>query len=133
MRNQRIHQRPGFVAGRRVHHEPRGLVDDDDVVVFMDDIERDVFALRRRIGRLRHVDYDRIALGHVISGVADGGGFDGNAIYCDLAYCDLAGLDQRLQPGTRQVGQALRQHAVEPGRSLVACDDDFKLMGAVSD
>ena len=67
---------PRGVARGRMHHEARRLVDDDDVVVLVDDIERDVLALRLGIGRLRHVDYDRIAGDDMISGVADGGGSD---------------------------------------------------------
>ena len=52
----------------------------------------------------------------MISGVADGGAL----------AADGAGEDQRLQPRARQLGQAHRQHAVEPGRSLVACDGDVQ-------
>ena len=46
MGDQRIHQRAGFMAGGRMHHQPLRLVDDDEVVVLIDDIERDIFALR---------------------------------------------------------------------------------------
>ena len=50
MGDQRVDQRAGLVAGRRMHHEALRLVDDDDVVVLVDDIERDILALglRRR-------------------------------------------------------------------------------------
>ena len=44
---------------------------------------------------LRHVDYDRIAGGDMISGVADGGGSDGYG----------ARKDQRFQPRARQLGE----------------------------
>ena len=44
MGDQRIDQRAGLVAGGRVHHQPARLVDDDDVVVLVDDIERDILA-----------------------------------------------------------------------------------------
>ena len=50
MGDQRIHQRAGLVAGGRMHDQALRLVDDDDVVVLEDDIERDILALglRRR-------------------------------------------------------------------------------------
>ena len=57
----------------------------------------------------------------MISGVADGGALDG----------DGAGQDQRFQPRARQFRAAHREHAVEPGRSLVAGDGDFKPLTAV--
>ena len=56
---------------------PVGLVDDDDVVVLIDDIERDILAGGLGGDRLRHVDCDRIAGGDMISGVADGGASGG--------------------------------------------------------
>ena len=50
MGDQRVDQRAGLVAGGRMHDQPLRLVDDDDVVVLVDDIERDIlaFGLRRR-------------------------------------------------------------------------------------
>ncbi|MBA7467947.1 hypothetical protein ES707_03186 [subsurface metagenome] len=104
-----------------MHDQPPGLVDDDDVVVLEHDIERDGFALGLRRGRLRHVDYDRIAGTDVISGVADRGGLQ---LHC-------ARQDQGLQPRSRQVGEARRQHAVEPRRALVARDRDVDPFAAV--
>ena len=77
MGDQRVDQRAGLVAGGRMHHQPPRLVDDDDVVVLEDDIERDVLARGLGGDGFRHVDCDRIAGGDMISGVADGGAFDG--------------------------------------------------------
>ncbi len=51
MRNQRIDQRPGPMAGGGMNDEVAGFVDDDDVVVLVDDIERNGFG--GRLGRLR--------------------------------------------------------------------------------
>ncbi|MHC2247105.1 hypothetical protein ACVJH7_006412 [Bradyrhizobium elkanii] len=121
MRDQRVDQRAAGVAGGGMHDEAPRLVDGDDVVVLEHDIERDVFALRLGGRGLRHVDYDRIALGDMISGVADDGVLDGHG----------TGEDQRLQPGPRQLGTALREHAVKPGRALVAGDDDLQLPTAI--
>ena len=46
MGDQRIDQRAGPMAGRRMDHKAAGLIDDDDIVVLIDDIERDRFRLR---------------------------------------------------------------------------------------
>jgi len=121
MGDQRIHQRTGLVARGRMHHEAAGLVDDDDIVILVDDIERDI--LRPRLGRdgLGDVDCDRIAGGDMISGVANRGIFNGY----------LAGEDQRLQPRSGQFVKACGKHAVEPGRPLVAGDDDFQPLTAI--
>ena len=116
MGDQRVDQRAGLVAGGRMHHQAPGLVDDDDVVILVDDIERDIFAGGLGGDGLRHVDCDRIAGGDMISGVADGGASDG----------DLACEDQRFQPRTRQLRTAYREHAVEPARALVAGDGDVQ-------
>ncbi len=61
MGDQRVDQRAGLMAGGGMHHKPFGLVDDDDVVILIDDIERDIFSLRLGGNRFRHVDCDRIA------------------------------------------------------------------------
>ena len=50
MGNQRIDERSRFMSGRRMHHEPGRLVDDEQIFVLEDNFERDVFAQRRRIG-----------------------------------------------------------------------------------
>ncbi len=96
MGDQRIDQRAGLMACGGMDHQAFGLVDDDDVVILIDDIERDIFARWFGGDRFRHVDCDRIAGGDMISGVADGGAFD----------ADLAGKDQRFQPRARQLRNA---------------------------
>jgi hypothetical protein len=88
MGDQCIHQRAGLVPGGGMHHQPFGLVDDDDVVVLVDDIERDSLARWLGGNRFRHVDCDRIAGGDMISGVTDGG----------ASEADGTCKDQRLQP-----------------------------------
>ncbi len=72
MGDQRIDERPGLVTGAGMHDEAGRLVDDDEVVVLVDDIERDILAQGLRGDRLGHVDCDRIASRDMISGVADG-------------------------------------------------------------
>jgi hypothetical protein len=121
MGDQRVDQRAGLVAGGRMHDEALGLVDDDDVVILMDNIQRDRFAGGLGGDGLRHVDCDRIAGTDMISGVADGGAFK----------ADGTCQDQRLQPRARQLRNAHREHAVEPDRALVAGDDDLQPLTAI--
>ena len=54
MGDQGVDQRAVGIAGGRMHDEARRLVDDDEVLVLVDDLQRDVLALRHcRRGR-RH-------------------------------------------------------------------------------
>ena len=71
--DQRVDECPGLVAGGGVNHEPLGLVDDDEVVILVDDVERDGFAFRLGRPCRRHVDCDRIPRGDMICGVANRG------------------------------------------------------------
>ena len=50
MVDQRIDQRPVRVARRRVCDHPRRFVDDDDVIIFEKDIQRDILRLRSGLG-----------------------------------------------------------------------------------
>ena len=47
MGDQRIDQGAVGIAGRRMHHQAGRLVDHDQVVVFIDDLERNILALRQ--------------------------------------------------------------------------------------
>ncbi len=49
---QRIEQGAAGVPGSRVHDQPGGLVDDHDVVVFVDDIQFDIFCYPLTLGFL---------------------------------------------------------------------------------
>ena len=104
MRDQRVDQGAGPVPGSRMHDQILGLVDDNNVVVLIDDLERD--RLRRRFSRLRcgDIEQDR------------GGGIDAMVRIADRVAIDRHGaiLDQRLEPAARQFGDMAREHAVEP-------------------
>ena len=121
MGDQRVDQRAALVARGRMHDQPLRLVDDDDVVVLIDNVERDILALRLRRHRFGDVDCDRIAGSDMISGVADGGALGG----------DGTGQNQRFQPRARQFRAEHREHAVETGRPLVAADGDLQPLTAV--
>ena len=53
---QRVDQRAVRVAGGRMHHHALGLVDDDQIVILVDDIQRDVLGLGLDGLRFRQVD-----------------------------------------------------------------------------
>ena len=121
MGDQGVDQRSCRVSRSRVHHKARGLVDDDDVLVLVDDLKRDRLAPGFGFDRLRQVDYDRLARRDMISGVAHGGGSDPH----------LAFEDQRFQPRPRQLGQSRREHAVEAHETFGAGDGDAVLTGEI--
>ena len=104
--------------GGRMHHQAGRLVDDDDVVVLVDDVERDALALGLGRLRRRHLDRDDLAGVDAIAGIADRAGADR----------DRAVQDQRLEPRARQFG-AGGEHAVEPFAGLFAGDVDGFLVG----
>lgn len=52
MREQGVHQRASHRSWRGMHRHPRGLIDDDEVFVFVNDVDRDrLWHGRRRLGR----------------------------------------------------------------------------------
>ncbi len=114
MGDQRVDQRALGVAGGRMHHQARRLVDHDQRVVLVDDIERD--RLARGLGRLgrRQRDGDGVAGFDVAGGIADRARRDR----------DLAVEDQRLQARARQRRDARGEHAVEPLAFLLGGDLD---------
>ena len=104
MGDERIHERAAGVAGGRVHDEVRRLVDDDEVGVLVDDVERD--GLGGRLGRLR-------LRHHHAEGVPR---FDpiGPISYGRAARTgDVAGADQRLEARAAQSVDALGEQLVE--------------------
>ena len=58
---QRVDQRAAGMPGGRMHDHASGLVDHDEVAVLIQDPERQRFWRRRRVGRLRCVDFDELA------------------------------------------------------------------------
>ena len=58
MGDERVDQGAALVPGRRMDDEPGRLVDDDQVLVLVDDGERDRLAQRLRPAPRRHVEHD---------------------------------------------------------------------------
>ena len=67
MGDERINERPGSMSGRRMHDEPRRLIYHDQIIVFIDDGERNVLAPnvrffgRRQANRVGFARFDRRA------------------------------------------------------------------------
>ena len=100
---QRIDQRSVIYARRRVNGHSRRLVDDDQVIVFKNHIERNVF--RRRFGffRRRHENGETVARTHFEVLVGD------NVI----VQTDAAAGNQFLQTGARHGGNRFPQKKVQ--------------------
>ena len=58
---QGVDERALRVPRGGMHDHAGRLVDDDDVRILINDVELDRFGLRRRAGRLRNIDDDRLA------------------------------------------------------------------------
>lgn len=60
MKSQRVGQRPGFSSCARMHNYAGRFVDDDQFVVFIDNIDGNVFGKERRCGQGRQFRFDLI-------------------------------------------------------------------------
>ena len=58
MGNQRIDQRAGFMASRRMNHQTGRLIQNQQMLVFENDFERNILTLRLWRLRGRHIDAD---------------------------------------------------------------------------
>src|SRR5262249_36760737 len=103
MGDKRVHERAVGIAGAGMHDETRGLVDDDDRLVLVDDVERNFLRFRLGARRCRHADLEAVArfdrIFHVLYGRAA------------EHYVTLP--DQSLQAGAAQAGQTIVQETVE--------------------
>jgi hypothetical protein len=100
---ERVDQRAGAVAYRRMHHHAGGLVDHGDRVVLVDDVEGD--RLGSEYGRLAAGagHFDAVAGAHAAA-CARGG----------VVHADMPGVDQMLHGGTREGALDFGEVAVEP-------------------
>lgn len=116
---QRIEQGTAGMAGGRVHNQARRLVDHQDVVVFVDDIQLDVFCDPLALGLLLGLQSKH---GATINGIArtHDGAIDRQAAF----------FDPRSKPRTRVLGEQLGGDLVEAltaqiGRYLCAKLNDL--------
>ena len=103
MMDQRVDQRAGKIACPGMDNQPGRLVQHDQLGILVEDIERDVFALRLGRFRLGKVDRDNFAGRHLALGFRR-----------LAADADHALFDQRLDAASRKIGaELLRQPLVE--------------------
>jgi len=86
MMDQCIDQRAGPIAGGGMNDQPGGLGDDDDIVVLVEHVQRNILAQRRRVFRLGQGDLVDIAGANLALGVGHRRAVEPNG----------AVLDQRL-------------------------------------
>ncbi len=112
MGDERVDERAGPIARRRMDDEAARLVDDDDVVVLVDNGEGNRFGLG--LGRFggRERDRDFIARIDAVGGIADRAAADR----------DVPGLNEGFEARTRQLGDAGGQGTVEPRAGLIRRD-----------
>jgi hypothetical protein len=98
-----------------VHDHAGGLVDDDEVVVFVEDRERERLGERRRGPWRRDVDVDRES------------GRDRQP-RPDLAapYPDVPVSDQLLDPGPRDIGQSCGEELIQAPACVLVRRDERK-------
>ncbi|CDC60272.1 unknown [Clostridium sp. CAG:448] len=60
MPEQCVDQRPVRISGRGMHHHPRRLIDDNDVIILINDIQRNFLRLCVCRNRLGFIDLDHI-------------------------------------------------------------------------
>ena len=100
---QRVHQRAARVPGGRMHDHARRLVDDDEVVVLVEDRQRQRFGLRLGVDRRR--ECRRATAWPVLTGWF---GFGGAPVDLHVAV-----LDQALDLRPRLLGQHRREKTIE--------------------
>lgn len=104
MVQQRVDQRAVEVPCGGMNDQPGRLVDDDQMLVFERDPERDILRLVMRRRGIGHGDGEGLARRRLARRLAD-----------ELPVArDLAARDQHLQPLARQRGNSVRQRAIEP-------------------
>lgn len=102
MMEEGVHKRPPVVAGRGVDNEARGFVDDNDVLVFEEDVERDVFGLGAGGNRFGPMDFDDIP------SAGGMGRFDDSAVHADVPL-----LDHALEDAAADLGELVFKVEVE--------------------
>ena len=105
---QGVDERAVLVAGRGVHDHAARFVDDDEVIVLIHHVQRQILRHQRRGRGVRHRDDKRVA----------GGGFvvflHGRAVFCHGPL-----REQPLGGAARELGQRAREESVDPLGALL--------------
>jgi hypothetical protein len=118
MMDERIDQRTGPVAGAGMNDEAGWLAKHDQVVVFVEHVERDVFALRLRIFRFGQVDLEDIAGMDLLLRFGHRLAVDRHRSLCDQALDPVAGEFTR---------KCVRQEGIQASRGILARRQDFPI------
>ena len=111
MREERVDQRVLLVPRARMHHDPGGLVQHEQIVIFENNVERYLLRLRFDFLNFRLAQFDDIAGADRIARP------DGLAIYLHEPL-----TNKPLEPGPGKCGQRLGEKAIEPLAGLNALD-----------
>ena len=106
---QRIDERAVMIAGAGMHDHAGRLIDDDDVLVFVNNFQINLLRLRYGLDRRRHGDFKNITWFHFIRAV----------IKFLAVQQQVTALDQLLEAGARIIWRMGCQHLVE-AQALVA-------------
>src|SRR6516225_6033718 len=112
---QRIHQRAGWIACAGMHGHSRGLVDGDDVFIFVQNFERNRFCLCGDRWALAYRDGDFFAAAKP----------HGALFRCAVVYQNKSGVNQLLHASTAEFRTMLRDDDVEPPACLIQIHDEL--------
>src|ERR1051326_7939063 len=104
---QRVDERAARMSGGGMDDHARRLVDDDQVAILVDDVERQRFGLRLGIDRLRDQDFDLLSTPHAL--IRPGGA---------PGALHAARFDQALDLRPRLRRQHRCEKAIEPERAF---------------
>ena len=116
MRQERVDERAVRMPRCRMHDDPGGLDQHDQVLVLEDHLERHRLGARRGRRRGRHGEHEPLAL------------FDpaGRLRYEAAGRSDPAVTDQGLEPRPGKLGHALREEGVETLACIVGTDVELR-------
>ena len=114
VKQQRVDERAGRMAGRGMDDQPGGFIDHDQLAILVEHRERDRLGDQLERLRGRNGDLDRIAEPHARPGFHRNDAIDG----------DVTVFDQALDLRPRQLGDRTRDHGIEPPTDQLFIDLD---------
>jgi hypothetical protein len=111
---QRVHQRVLLMPGARVHDDSGRLVQDEEIVVLENHIERDLFRERVDLLDFRFAQFHGVAGADEVAGPRD-----------FPVHGHEAVADEGLEPGAGEGGERLGEDAVEALAGVFAFDDEL--------
>jgi len=96
-----------------MHHHPGRFVDDDKIVVFMHDVQGDIFGQRFHVGGVFHSDFENVTFGNARLGIPYG-----RAIFDNCALSKK--LRQSRARQMRLLWHIARKRLIKAGRRVGA-------------